>query len=247
MILNYHKYYKEIKNRIVLTIISWTSCFSVCYFYKETILFTLINTSNAFYKLTEKPYFIFTDLTEIFYIYIELSLFLSNQTILFISLYHSFMFLASGLYKFEFVRLKLILQIFIATWVVAFFLLSTIIIPFSWNFFLSFQESSNALQPVSFFFEAKIIEYFHHYTSLYYVSLVNCQFLAVVLLTLTSINKNLKKTKTFRKLFYFVFIIFSTVTTPPDIGSQIFIAGSFIVFFEFFILLKQIKTNMATN
>jgi len=42
-------------------------------------------------------------------------------------------------------------------------------------------------------------------------------------------------------------VIFSTVVTPPDVFSQIFISGILIVIYECAILLREIKTSMVTN
>jgi Sec-independent protein secretion pathway component TatC len=115
------------------------------------------------------------------------------------------------------------------------------------GFFLSFQQDENATQSISFFFEAKIVEYFNYFTSSYYVCLVNCQFLALLTLLLTNISEKLNKIKTFRKLFYFVFVIFSTLTTPPDIISQVILSLTLILVYEILIFLKYLEINKVTN
>lgn len=247
MISYYYKYYIEVKNRFILVIFAWLFALTVCYLYKEAILFVLIDSNNSFIESNEKPYFIFTNVTEVFYVYIELSLFIANQIGILILCYQALMFLSFGLYQFEFIKLKFAFQIFVVSWLASTILLYKFIIPFSWNFFLSFQQNLNDSQPVSFFFEAKIMEYFHYFTSLYYICLVNCQFLAILLVVLTNLNEKLKKTKTFRKLFYLIFVVFSTITTPPDVVSQVIISLFLIVIYEFLLLLKQIKINMVTN
>jgi sec-independent protein translocase protein TatC len=158
--------------------------------------------------------------------------------------YHTLMFLSLGLYKFEFLKLRFAFQFFLLTWVISIFLLYKFLIPYSWAFFLSFQQDENATQSISFFFEAKIVEYF---TSSYYVCLVNCQFLALLTLLLTNISEKLNKIKTFRKLFYFVFVIFSTLTTPPDIISQVILSLTLILVYEILIFLKYLEINKVTN
>ena len=151
MTSNYIKYYKEIKNRFMLVLFAWLFCLSICYCYKETILFILVNSNNSFLELGNKPYFIFTNVTEIFYVYLELLLFISNQIAIIILLYQILMFLSLGLYQFEFIKLKLTFQIFIISWILSSILLFKLIVPFSWNFFLSFQESSTNTQSISLF------------------------------------------------------------------------------------------------
>lgn len=247
MISYYYKYYIEIKNRTLLIVFAWILALTICYFYKEAILFLLIDSNNSIISSYEKPYFIFTNITEMFYVYLELSLFISNQIAIFILFYQALMFLSLGLYTFEFLKLKFAFQVFVISWFASTILLYKFVIPFSWNFFLSFQQTSNDIQPVSIFFEAKIMEYFHYFTSLYYICLINCQFLVVLIVFLTNLNEKLGKTKTFRKLFYLIFVVFSTIITPPDVISQIIISLLLITIYEFLLFLKEIKISMVTS
>ena len=247
MISYYYKYYLEIKNRFILLFFAWSFSLSVCYFYKETLLFILINSSDSFNVLDGKPYFIFTNVTEIFYVYLELSLFISNQIAILTLFYQLLMFLSLGLYQFEFIKLKTSFQIFLASWFISTILLYRCVIPLSWDFFLSFQQSSSGIQPISFFFEAKIVEYFNFFTNLYYICLLNCQLLAILTFFLTDLSDKLGEVKTFRKLFYLIFVVFSTITTPPDIITQVIISLFLIGIYEFLIFLKQLRINMVTN
>ena len=239
--ISYYNYYLELKNRFILLGFTWFSVLTICYLYKEIILFILINSSNYFNSLTTEPYFIFTNVSEIFYVYLELIFFISNQIVMLMFFYHTLMFLSLGLYKFEFIKLRFAFQFFLLTWVISIFLLYKFLIPYSWAFFLSFQQDENATRSISFFFEAKIVEYFNYFTSSYYVCLINCQFLALLTLLLTNISEKLNKIKTFRKLFYFVFVIFSTLTTPPDIISQVILSLTLILVYEILIFLKYLE------
>lgn len=243
----YYKYYLEIKNRFILVFISWLSLLTICYIYKEPLLFTLMSFSTHSKLLNTKPYFIFTNVTEIFYVYLELVLFIANQISLFIICYHILMFLALGLYDTELNKLKFAFKFFVIAWVGTIILLYKFVIPFSWSFFLSFQQNSQTVQPISFLFEAKIEEYFSYLKSLYYICLVNSQFLAIVTFFLASLSEKLKKIKTLRKLFYLIFIIFSTITTPPDVISQIIMSGFLVVTYETIVFIQYLKTSMVTN
>jgi Sec-independent protein secretion pathway component TatC len=82
---------------------------------------------------------------------------------------------------------------------------------------------------------------------LYRICLLNCQLLAVLTFFLTDLSEKLGEVKTFRKLFYLIFVIFSTITTPPDIITQVIISLFLIGIYEFLIFLKQLRINMATN
>nr|BBC77721.1 Sec-independent protein translocase component TatC [Nitzschia sp. NIES-3576] len=234
-----YKYYTEIKNRALLIIITWSFSLATAYTYKEAILFMLIDLNNSFVTINTKPYFIFTNVTEIFSVYIELSIFLANQLTIIIFVYQILMFFSLGLYRKEFKRLKFTIQLFIISWLISSITLHQILIPLSWKFFLSFQNSLNINQPIAFFFEAKLIEYFNFFISLYYICLINCQAITILIVILTSLDKKLKKM--FRKLFYLMFVVFSTIITPPDVLSQIFISGILIVIYELSIFIEQIK------
>ena len=247
MISNYYKYYAEIKNRLILIVICWLFCFSVCYTNKEVLLFLIAESNKSINAIEQTNYFIFTNITEVLNVYIELTFFISNQILMIALIYQIFMFISLGLYGFEFDRLKMTIQLFLITWVISSILLYVIIIPFSWDFFLSFQETLGYNKQLPLFFEARLNEYLTYFINLYYLSLLNCQFLALIILILTSLSNQPNKIKTLRRLFYIIFIIFSTIITTPDIISQLIISCSFISLYELFLILKIIKTNMVTN
>jgi len=236
-----YKYYLEIKNRIILLLFTWASLLAVCYCLKEPLLFTFIDSNKYYNNLNDAPYFIFTNVDEIFYVYLHLVIFIANQVTGLMLLYHSLMFLTLGLYYSEFIQLKSVVKIFIITWFCSIVLLKKFVVPFSWSFFLSFQETSSHLQPASFFFEARILEYFNYFTSFYYICVVNCQLLALSIMFLDNVSKTVGTIKTFRKLFYLIFIVFSTITTPPDIFSQIVVSFSLIIIYELLIFLKYVR------
>ena len=125
----------------------------------------LIDSSNH-----AEQYFIFTDISEIFYVYLQLTFFISNQITLLMLLHHGIIFLSSGLYRSEYEKLQFAFQVCTLSWVCSVLLLNKIIIPVSWDFFLSFQEADG----IAFFFEAKIIEYLNYFTNLYYICFLNC-------------------------------------------------------------------------
>ena len=234
----WYNYYLEIKNRILLLLFTWASLLIVCYYFKEPLLFTFVN-SNKYYN--NVPYFIFTNVDEIFYVYLRLIFFIANQFTFIVLLYHILIFLALGLYYSEYSKFKSILKIFTVTWICSIILLKKVVVPLSWSFFLSFQETNNNLQPASFFFEARILEYFEYFTNFYYICLANCQLFTLSILFLNNISGKIGTIKTFRKLFYLVFILFSTITTPPDIFSQVVMSSSLILTYELLIFLKYIK------
>lgn len=225
------------KNRFFLLITCWGVVSVTCYIYKEPILFLLIKPSNYSQMAENKPYFIFTDISEVFYVYLQLTFFVSNQIATIMLLYHVLLFLSSGLYKLEYKKLQFAFKIFILSWSGSIVLLSKFIVPLSWSFFLSFQQADN----ISFFFEARIVEYFNYFTNLYYICFINCQILTIIALALNNYSDDMRKTRKFRKLFYLIFVLFSTLTTPPDIISQILMSISLIVFYELLLFSNILK------
>lgn len=198
----------------------------------------LIDSSNY-----AEQYFIFTDISEVFYVYLQLTFFVSNQIALLMLFYHSIIFLSSGLYKSEYEKLQFAFKVYILSWISSVLLLNKVIIPVSWDFFLSFQKADG----IAFFFEAKIIEYLNYFTNLYYVCFLNCQLLAVITLLLNNYSKNINRIRKFRKLFYMLFVIFSTLTTPPDIISQVLMSASLITFYEILLFFSILRTSKVTN
>lgn len=57
---------------------------------------------------TDLLYFLTTDVAEVFVAYIQLSSYIANQITMIFLLYHCFLFLSAGLYKFEYAYLRII-------------------------------------------------------------------------------------------------------------------------------------------
>jgi Sec-independent protein secretion pathway component TatC len=65
--------------------------------------------------------------------------------------------------------------------------------------------------------------------------------LALLTLIINYASEQKETIQSLRKLFYFVFIIFSTLTTPPDVASQIIMSFSLIIMYELLIFVKYLK------
>ena len=95
------KYFLEIKNRLILLLLTWLSTILVSYFYKETLLFIVVQ-SNTFINVNEHLaffYFIFTDVTEILSVYLKLIMFLSSQIFFIYLIYHFFFVFKPGTFS----------------------------------------------------------------------------------------------------------------------------------------------------
>nr|QYJ09261.1 Sec-independent protein translocase component TatC [Pleurosigma sp. mgcode 4] len=248
-----YNYYLEIKNRCLLLSLTWISVIFISYFYKEILLFVCMkpsiysNTSTIFY-------FIFTDVKEVFSVYITLIFFLSNQILMFYLIYHVLSFISLGLYKFEYRYCKLVFITSIFFWFFSLIIFTKILFPISLNFFLSFQTLTS-FKSLNFHFEAKLSEYLNFYIMFYYICTFYCQIFVVLVFFFDYINTNLNLIKNFRKLFYYLFIFLSTLVTPPDVFSQILFSICLICIYEIlifvniffcylkFLIRQPIKTN----
>lgn len=240
------KYFLEIKNRFFLLLLTWLSTFIVSYAYKETLLFLIVNPDKFINSNTNSPmfYFIFTNVTEIFTVYIELISFLTGQIIIFYIVYHCFIFLTPALFKKEYTLLYLLIKIIVFVWLFSIFISNNLVIPLTWSFFYSFHDLISA-KFMTLHFEAKINEYLEFYILMYYLCVVYCQIFTIFFFFLSYVNNKSKIIKKFRKLYYYFFVVFSALISPPDIFSQIGISLSVILFYEILAFSFLTKTFLT--
>ena len=234
--MRYYNYYLEIKNRVFLVAFSWMSTFLVSYVYKEQILISLVTFTKFLNSLNSNNYLIFTNITDLFFIYFKLILFISNCSVLLFFSYQLFCFLKPGMYKKEILFLNSLFLNACLSIVFSVFIVIPFLMPISWDFFLSF--STNLEFDLNL--EANIISYVAFILEFCLISFLVC---FIIFLTFSMLNKqkDVEVFKKTRKFFYFLFFIFSTLITPPDIFSQIFISFFLILFFELLIFVKSIS------
>lgn len=224
------KYLFEIKNRLFLLVFSWLFITIVCYYYKEILLFFLIKSYICLNP--DLFYFIFTNVTEIFSVYLSIINFISFQMVSWCLIHHIFVFLSPALFDNEHKYLDFLFKLITFVCVFSFFMSNYIIIPLTWQFFLSFKPVSFAK---SVYFEARLSEYLSFYMSIYFFCFAYCQIFSILLLFLKNIysQKSFIKIKKFRKLYYYIFILFSTLISPPEVVTQIAISLSLLLIYEF--------------
>lgn len=221
------EYLLELRNKFILLIITFFATLIVCYWYKDALLFLVtqmhLNDKNL--------YFIFTDVTELLSVYLKVIFFFSIQVSIWYFFYHLFSFLATALYSQEFKLTSFLLISGTFFWFLSILLSSYIIIPFGWNFFLSFQLQQG------FYFEARISDYFNFYSNAYTLCLIYCQLFTFLFIFLADIQQNYYYIKNYRKMYYYAFLIFATLMTPPDLISQVFTTFFLILIYEIVLLL----------
>lgn len=232
------QYLNEIKNRIFLLFLFYIIFFIFLYCYKDFMLKLNVLSNN---KLCTN-YFIFTSITELFSIYIDLIFFISNLILYFQFNYHLICFLTNGLYLTEYSYIKLFFIYSVLFEIFNFIVCHVFIFPILIEFFLSYQLDND------FYFEAKIYEYLEFYKKIYLNSFIQFQLVAILFLII-SIMKKYYEHQIFiknRKSVYFASLLIATILTPPDILSQIFIWGILVSAFEFFIFQILLKKNYLT-
>jgi len=217
-----------------------------CYFYKNILLFLLIKLNSNLYKL-KSFYFITTNFTDIFSVCLQIGSFISIQCLILLSVYHFITFITPGLFKFEYKLLKLIIVVCCLLFCISIIFFHLFFLPFLCDFFLMFQQKCG----VTIFFESRITEYFVFYKEVYFIIILVGQVFAIILLNVILINKKIDFIHKYRKVFYFSFILISTLITPPDVISQVLIGTGFIVFYELIVLIiflvKYTLINKISN
>lgn len=236
------KYLIEIKYRFFLIVIAWCAALIVSYIYKESMLFIITQSTNFFFKnyALDISYFIFTEITEIFTIYTILSYFVAFQIGIIYFFFHFFLFFSPAFFKKEYKKVKKILIFIFLTWIFSSLISNCLIIPFIWNFFLSFQKLS-LFKPIDLYFETKLLEYIEFYISVYYGCFFYLQIFLFILFLLNYNSRIISAVPKIRKIYYYIFLILVTIITPPDIFSQLCITFIFILCYElsFFISIYQ--------
>lgn len=235
------KYIKEFKNRLLLLLFCWLSTFIITYYYKEIFLFEILKSTLSQTSVLLNN-FMFTNVTELFSTYFDLTIFISNQVLITYSFYNLIAFLAPGLYYYEYKILKNLYHMVIVFWWASLICLNEFLAKFLWNFFLSFQEDLTQ-KKISIKFEAKISEYLSFFKNLYYYTNLQFQFFIVLILVLNYFGNTKEKLKKFRKVFYFLFLLIATFLTPPDVCSQLIVCFSLVFVLEFIVLIRLFLIN----
>lgn len=234
------KYYlKEIKNRFYIILFSYIFILTITFIYKEIILYLIIKPC-IYSNKNEQFYFICTNITEIFYTYLLISLVFGNIFLLFYSIYQIFKFIEKGLFKKEKFIIKKYIKTSLFSFLFLFLIAYKILIPFYFNFFFKLSNFSKDLLSFNFFFELKFNEfvYFFINTAVYW-SIFSCQMLTFFLLWLYFFLENLDSILQNKKIyFYFLIIFVSTIISPPEISNQIIISLINLIFFEIIIFLN---------
>lgn len=238
-IMTLQQHLRELRQRIIFSVIFFCVAFIFCYFSAqkiyEILLQPFIEISNQ-----QNRKLIYTSPTEAFATYLKLSfssaLFFSAP----IFLSEIYLFLSPALYKNEKKNILLIIFfspiLFLCGAIFAYFF----ILPIALQFFASFEtqgfvgSSSFSIQ-----LETRLSEYLNFVENLLLGFGVAFQFpiLLLLLIKLDLLSANDLR----RKRRYWIVIIFvvAAILTPPDVVSQLSLAVLLILLFEITILIGQ--------
>jgi len=196
-------------------------CWDIVHFLAKPLM--KLQAKNSNFK------FIYTKLTEPFLTECKIAIIFGIFFSLPFIIYQIYIFLAPGLYKSE--RKFIAPYLFVSPLLFLFgiMLVYYIIMPISWQFFLSFQNH-NIIMPLSL--EAKISEYIELVTELFLAFGLAFQLPIVtnllVKFQVVSIN-GLRKAR--RHVIVLIFVL-AAIFTPPDVISQILLALPLILLYE---------------
>ena len=235
------KYLYEIKNRIFILGLTWISSLCTCYFYKEVILYILLKPSLSKPK-TDNLYFIYTNLTELFSTYLDITLFVSNHVLGLLLVFQIYFFLKPSLYKHESSFMKQTFTQLLVVLLLSVTVTYYVIIPYSWDFFINF-EKNKSNNVISLHFEAKLIEYLHFFYKAYFLCTMTSMLFCVLLYYTNTIYYYTLYIKKYRKIIYFLIFLWSTTLTPPDIASLLLLSFFIILNYEIMVFSTLLKNN----
>lgn len=233
---------EELRRRLIYCFIAIAIGGLVSYFFKERVIKILTSpliealkaeAQKSGNKTDVLQTLIFTGPHEAFVTYIKLAFICGMVLAIPIILYHFWRFIAPGLYTHE--RKYLFPVICLST---VFFLLGIlfgyfVVMPFGMKFFVSF--TSSELMPL-----IRMKEYIS-FTSKFLFAFGVVFELPLFSLFLTKLGIiHARMLRTYRKYAILVIFILAAILTPPDVLTQVMMAGPLIILYEISILISQI-------
>jgi sec-independent protein translocase protein TatC len=230
-------HFNELKYRIGYVLFSGIITFILTYSYSLELFYffakPLINLEVEDFEYS----LIYTDITEAFFTYLNLSLYISFVFSFLFLIYQIIYFLIPGLFKKEYLFIKKILKIIYFSCFLSILITYFFMIPLIWHFFIS-NDTSNSISAINIHFEGKLNEYIFILLRVFFSIL--CIFLSplilFILIQLKLISLNILVNQ--RKFAYILIFFFGALLSPPDVFSQILLAIPLCFSYEFIIFIS---------
>ena len=244
-----YKYFKEIKNRVILIITMYMFLAIILFIYKELVIYIVIKPCFSSLFKNSLPYFISTNITELINIYILVIIKISNIFCVIHTFFHLIKFLKPALYyKEKLILNNICVMLFISTCIFN-LLFYTYLIPNFVNILFSFYEvDCKNKVGIPIFLEYKLIDYVEIYFEVYNISLLGIIiFTGFIVTTINKIkNENFKILK-IRRISHLGLLIISTLITPPDVISQLTLGLLLVIVYEAILVIYLIFSNIKSK
>jgi len=222
---------EELRKRLIICAIAVGGGFAVAYFFSERLFLILIMPLKE--VMPEGGQLIFTNLPEMFFAYIKVAFITSILAVAPLIFYQIWMFVAPGLYRKE---QKLVIPFVVSSTILfvggalfGYF----IVFPFGFKFFIGFANEYVQALP-------KVKEYFSFSVKLLFAFGIVFELPVVVffLAKVGLVTPDLLKRK--RKYAILATFAVGAILTPPDVVTQLMMAGPLIILYEIGIIVSKL-------
>jgi Sec-independent protein secretion pathway component TatC len=223
-------YLKELYFRFFYFILCSSFCLLIVYLYKEQLAFILILPS--YFGKSPIEYFIFTEPKEIFLFYLALCFFCYFLFSLPYFLFSCYDYIKPALYINENIIVSSLLKKMLNFYIIFNIIIFLIFLPIFWNFFSSFTKETGL---ILFYFELSALNYFHFLFTTFLI----CNLLLIFLSSgvYIFIKYGFSILLQIKPYIILLFLLFSTLITPPDLELQIILFFFLYISLEIFLFL----------